>query len=405
MTTRNKRPICPVAEFCGGCSYQGISYEDQLSNKYGEVRGLALQKSLPEEALLPIEPAPSIYAYRNKMEYTFGDMEKGGPMTLGMHRKKNFMSIVTVDECQLVHEDFNTVLKATLAFAEERGYTKYHKKTHKGLLRHLVLRRGVRTDQILVNIVTTSEGEAGGTDPEAIGFDERAFVDMILGLPLENEVVGVLRTVNDRLADAVNCDELRVLHGQDWYEEEICGLRFKVGAFSFFQTNVEAVERLYEYAVGLLEQDGATEGKKVFDLYCGTGTISQVLARSATEVVGIELVEEAVEGARASARLNGLDNCRFYAGDVFEVMDSISDKPDVIVVDPPRMGMRPDALDKIISYGVDQIVYVSCNPKTLVDNLYYLQYHGYEIKSIKPFDNFPWTKHVECVVLMSKANT
>ena len=402
MTTRNKRPICPVAEFCGGCSYQGISYEDQLSNKYGEVRGLALQKSLPEEALLPIEPAPSIYAYRNKMEYTFGDMEKGGPMTLGMHRKKHFMSIVTVDECQLVHEDFNTVLKATLAFAEERGYTKYHKKTHKGLLRHLVLRRGVRTDQILVNIVTTSEGEAGGTDPEAIGFDERAFVDMILGLPLENEVVGVLRTVNDRLADAVNCDELRVLHGQDWYEEEICGLRFKVGAFSFFQTNVEAVERLYEYAVGLLEQDGATEGKKVFDLYCGTGTISQVLARSATEVVGIELVEEAVEGARASARLNGLDNCRFCAGDVFEVMDSISDKPDVIVVDPPRMGMRPDALDKIISYGVDKIVYVSCNPKTLVDNLYYLQYHGYEIKSIKPFDNFPWTKHVECVVLMSR---
>lgn len=395
MTKNDKRPICPAAEFCGGCTYQGVDYAEQLNNKFGEVRGLLLQKQLLEDVLLPIEPAPEIYGYRNKMEYTFGDMEKDGPLTLGMHRRKHFMSIVTVDECQLVHEDFNTILKATLAFARERGYTKYHKKRHDGMLRNLVLRRGVRTGEILVNIVTTSEE----------GFAEDAFVEMILGLDLEHRVVGVLRTINDRFADAVNCDELRVLQGCDYYEEEICGLRFKVGAFSFFQTNVEAVERLYEYAVGLLapeENGGAITGRKVFDLYCGTGTISQVVARNASEVIGIELVEEAVEGAKASAALNGLDNCRFYAGDVFEVMASISDRPDTIIVDPPRMGIRPDALDKIISYGVDQIVYVSCNPKTLVENLYYLQYHGYEIRSVKPFDNFPWTKHVECVCLMSK---
>ena len=389
----DNRPSCPEAGICGGCAYQGVAYEDQLKNKFGEVRALMENRQIDPEVLLPIEPAPQIYGYRNKMEYTFGDMEKDGPMTLGMHRKKHFMSIVTVDRCQLVHEDFNRVLSATLAFARERGYTHYHKKSHRGLMRNLVLRRGVRTGELLINVVTSTDGE----------FDETGYVEMIRNLPLEHRIAGILHTLNDRLADAVNCDELRVLDGREYYEEEICGLRFKVGAFSFFQTNVEAVERLYEYAVGLLESEGSTAaGKKIFDLYCGTGTISQVLAKSASEVIGIELVEEAVEGARKSAELNGLDNCTFYAGDVFEVMDSIADRPECIVVDPPRMGMRPDALDNIISYQVDRIVYVSCNPKTLADNLYYLQYNGYQVRSVKPFDNFPWTKHCECCSLMSR---
>ena len=391
------RPACRDREFCGGCAYQQVAYEDQLKNKFGEVRGLLEKKQIGGEVLLPIEPAPEIYGYRNKMEYTFGDMEKDGPMTLGMHRKKHFMSIVTVDECQLVHEDFNRVLRATLDFARERGYTHYHKKRHSGLMRHLVVRRGVRTGELLINVVTSSEGEDGR---EGAAFDEKAYRDLILGLPLEHEVAGILRTINDRMADAVNCDELRLLFGRDYYREELSGLEFQVGAFSFFQTNVEAVERLYSYAVSLID---GIRGKRVFDLYCGTGTISQIMARQAGEVIGIELVEEAVEGARRAAELNGLDNCRFYAGDVFDVLRSLPDRPDVIVVDPPRMGMTPDALDQIISYGVDQIVYVSCNPGTLADNLYYLQYNGYRVESVKPFDNFPWTKHVEAVTLLSRA--
>lgn len=386
---------CKDRDLCGGCSYQGVPYAEQLKNKFGEVKGLLEAKGISADVLLPIEPAPAVYGYRNKMEYTFGDMEKDGPTTLGMHRRRHFMSIVTVDECQLVPGDFNLVLKATLAFAHERGYTHYHKKRHRGLLRNLVIRRGVRTEELLINIVTTSEGEDGSGVP----FDEEGFVRMIRALPLRNRVAGILRIINDRLADAVYCDELRVLDGRDYYREEICGLRFRVGPFSFFQTNVEAAERLYEYAVGLIDGFG---NRKVFDLYCGTGTISQVLARKASEVVGIELVGEAVEGARAAAAENGLDNCRFYAGDVFEVMESLPDKPEVIVVDPPRMGMKPDALDRIIGYGADQMVYVSCNPKTLAENLYYLQVNGYSIRSVKPFDNFPWTKHVECVVLLSR---
>lgn len=383
------REVCRDKDICGGCVYQGVPYEEQLSNKFGEVKGLLDKKDIRYGELLPIEGAPFRYGYRNKMEYTFGDMEKNGPMTLGMHKKKHFMSIVTVDQCQLVHEDFNVILRGVLEFASSRGYTHYHKKAHKGLMRHLIVRRGIRTGELLVNVVTSSED----------GFDENAFVEMIRALPLENQVVGILRTINDRLADAVYCDELRVLWGRDYYNEEILGLKFKVSAFSFFQTNVDAVERLYSYAVSLIDD---FENKEVFDLYCGTGTITQVLARKAKEVIGIELVEEAVEAAKANAALNGLDNCRFLAGDVFEVLDSLPDKPEVIVVDPPRVGISSNALEKIIGYGVKQIVYISCNPKSLADNLYYMQYYGYEIKSVKPFDNFPGTKHTECVAVLEK---
>ena len=389
MENMEIREVCRDKDICGGCVYQGVPYEEQLSNKFGEVKGLLDKKDIRYGELLPIEGAPSRYGYRNKMEYTFGDMEKNGPMTLGMHKKKHFMSIVTVDQCQLVHEDFNVILRGVLEFASSRGYTHYHKKAHKGLMRHLIVRRGIRTGELMVNVVTSSED----------GFDENAFVEMIRALPLENQVVGILRTINDRLADAVYCDELRVLWGRDYYNEEILGLKFKVSAFSFFQTNVDAVERLYSYAVSLIED---FENKEVFDLYCGTGTITQVLARKAKEVIGIELVEEAVEAAKANAALNGLDNCRFLAGDVFEVLDSLPDKPEVIVVDPPRVGISSNALEKIIGYGVKQIVYISCNQKSLADNLYYMQYYGYEIKTVKPFDNFPGTKHVETVCLLSK---
>lgn len=389
MENMEIREVCRDKDICGGCVYQGVPYEEQLSNKFGEVKGLLDKKGIRYGELLPIEGAPFRYMYRNKMEYTFGDMEKNGPMTLGMHKKKHFMSIVTVDQCQLVHEDFNVILRGVLEFASSRGYTHYHKKAHKGLMRHLIVRRGIRTGELLVNVVTSSEE----------GFDENAFVEMIRTLPLENQVVGILRTINDRLADAVYCDELRVLWGRDYYNEEILGLKFKVSAFSFFQTNVDAVERLYSYAVSLIDD---FENKEVFDLYCGTGTITQVLARKAKEVIGIELVEEAVEAAKANAALNGLDNCRFLAGDVFEVLDSLPDKPEVIVVDPPRVGISSNALEKIIGYGVKQIVYISCNPKSLADNLYYMQYYGYEIKSVKPFDNFPGTKHTETVCLLSR---
>lgn len=383
------KELCPHREFCGGCIHQGTAYSEQLKEKEKEVLRLLQDKGVTPEKIDSIEGCPSAFCYRNKMEYTFGDFVKDGEMTLGMHRKKNFMSIVTVDNCQLVDPDFNVILKSVLAFAVEQGYTFYHKRSHSGLLRNLIIRKGVRTGELLVNIVTTSEE----------GFDENEFTEILLSLTLANKIVGVLRTYCDGLADAVVPDSLKTLYGRDYYMEKLLGLDFKVSAFSFFQTNVEAAERLYTEALALVD---SFEGKKAFDLYCGTGTISQVLALKAKEVLGIELVEEAVDAATENAALNGLDNCRFIAGDVFKVLNEVSDKPDVIVVDPPRVGIQPKALDKIISYGVKEIVYISCNPKTMAENLRYLEYYGYKCRYLKPFDNFPMTKHTECIALLEK---
>lgn len=381
--------ICKHNEFCGGCIYQEHDYPAQLNIKEQEVLNLLEKKEVSVEKIDPIEGCPCQYRYRNKMEYTFGDLVKDGETTLGMHKKGHFMSIITVDECQLVDEDFNKVLRFTLDFAHERGYKHYNKKSHLGLLRNLIVRKGMRTGELLVNIVTSSEE----------GFDEEGFVEGLRALELSNKLVGVLRTFNDRLADAVICDSLKILWGRDYYMEKLLGLDFKVSAFSFFQTNVEAVERLYTEAIDLID---GLEGKKVFDLFCGTGTISQIMALKANHVLGIELVEEAVEAAKENARLNGLDNCDFLAGDVFEVLKNVESKPDVIVVDPPRVGIQPKALDKILEYGVKQIVYVSCNPKTLADNIRYMDYYGYKCKYLKPFDNFPFTKHIEAICLLEK---
>ncbi len=382
--------ICKAKDICGGCTSQGIPYEKQLEIKEKQVLDLIEAKKLHIDKIEEIEPAPEIFGYRNKMEYTFGDLEKDGELTLGMHKKRHFMSIVTVDECMLVHDDFNKILRAVLNWAKENGYTKYHKKTHKGLLRHLVIRRGIKSNQILVNIITTSED----------GFDEKGFVNLIKRLSLEHKIAGILRTINDELADAVKCNELRVLFGKPSYDEEISGLKFKVAAFSFFQTNVLAAERLYKEAIALIDN---LDEKTVFDLFCGTGTITQIASQKAKKAVGIEIVAEAIETAKESAYVNGLsDKCEFIAGDVFDVMENISEKPDVIIADPPRMGIAPKALDKIISYSAEQIVYISCNPKTLIENLYYLQYNGYDVKYLKPFDNFPNTKHTECIALLYK---
>jgi 23S rRNA (uracil1939-C5)-methyltransferase len=384
MTLMNS---CKHKEWCGGCTYQGIAYDEQLRIKEAEVNELLSQNGIKPLVLAPIVGSPDCFRYRNKMEYTFGDFVKDGPLTLGMHRKGNFMSVVTVDGCQLVDEDFNLVLRSVLDFCSI--YTKYHKKQHVGLLRNLILRRGVRTGELLINIVTSGEP----------GFDDAGFVDMLLKLPLHNRIVGILRTINLGVSDAVNCDELKILYGRDYYIENIVGLEFQVSAFSFFQSNVEAVEALYNDALNLIPD---LEGKTVFDLFCGTGTITQAMAKKAKKAIGIELVTDAVDAAKENAERNGLNNCTFLAGDVFEVLGTVDAMPDLIVMDPPRMGVSEKALDRIIDYGVGEMIYISCNPKTLVKNLVQLQKRGYDVIYFKPYDNFPFTKHIEAVVHLKR---
>ncbi len=381
---------CIHCESCGGCLYQGTPYEEQLSIKEDHVRKIFEKRNITCGEFAGIEAAPRIYSYRNKMDYTFGDEIIDGPMTLGMHKRKQFMSIVTTDQCQIVPEDFNKILIATLKFARDHDYSFYHKKSHTGLLRHLVLRAGENTEELLVNIVTTTQAE----------FDEQAFTKMILNLDTQLDKVGILRTVYNGASDFIYMDDIKLLWGQDHYTENLLGLKFKVNPDSFFQTNTKAIERLYRDAVDLMSKGGEST---VFDVYCGTGTISLAVSKYVKKVYGIELVPESVEAARENAGINNIENCEFLEGDAFAVMDSLDLKPDSLILDPPRAGLHQKAVRKIIEYDLPEIIYVSCNPKTFAENMESLKYAGYKLAYVKPYDNFPFTKHTELLTKIVKS--
>ena len=374
---------------CGGCSILSVPYEKQLEIKSEQVLKLFEEQDIRGFEFLGIEGSPDERVYRNKMEYTFGDEVKGGPLTLGMHKKGRHLDIITVDDCRLVDEDFIKVLTSTVEYFGQKELPYYRINSHQGFLRNLVVRNGVNTNQLMVNIVTTTQ----------IDFDMTEYKDMILNLGTKAEVVSILHTINDGLADAVNCDELRVLHGRDYIEEVVLGLRFKISPFSFFQTNTKGAEKLYTIA---REFVGDYEGKVLFDLYSGTGTIGQVMASAAKQVYGIELIEEAVVAANQNAKLNGLDNCEFIAGDVAKVVKNLEAKPDLIVVDPPRPGVHKDAIRDISGFGANEIVYISCNPRTLVLDLKGFEAYGYKVEKVKLMDMFPNTPHCETVVKLKK---
>ena len=374
---------------CGGCSILSVPYEKQLEIKAEQVLKLFEEQDISGFEFLGIEGSPDERVYRNKMEYTFGDEVKGGPLTLGMHKKGRHLDIITVDDCRLVDEDFIKVLTSTVEYFEQKNLPYYRINSHQGFLRNLVVRKGVNTNQLMVNIVTTTQED----------FDMTEYKDMILNLGTKAEVVSILHTINDGLADAVNCDELKVLYGRDYIEEIVLGLRFKISPFSFFQTNTKGAEKLYTIA---REFVGDHEGKVLFDLYSGTGTIGQVMASAAKQVYGIELIEEAVVAANQNAKLNGLDNCEFIAGDVAKVVKNLEAKPDLIVVDPPRPGVHKDAIRDISGFGANEIVYISCNPRTLVLDLKGFEAYGYKVEKVKLMDMFPNTPHVETVCLLSR---
>lgn len=384
--------ICISAEKCGGCRYQGVPYTEQLKEKEEAVRKLLEAGGFDPSCVKPIKACPQEEHYRNKMDYTFGNEVIDGPLQLGMHERKRFMSVIYAGKCHIVPEDFNRILDAALAFCREKSYSFYHRKRHVGLLRYLILRAGVRTGEILVNIVTSE-------DSQEESFDEEGFVKCIMSTKTDGHICGIIHTIDYNHSDAVKPGDIRVLMGSDCYMERIMDLDFKVSAFSFFQTNVPAAERLYKDAIGLID---GIEGKTVYDLYCGTGTITQAMATKAGRVIGVEIVEEAVAAARDNAELNELSNCSFICGDVLTALDEIEELPDVIVVDPPRAGIHPKAMKKICSYGVKQIVYISCNPKTMVENLKTAEEEGYSFDWVQPYDNFPMTAHTETIVLLEK---
>ena len=401
---------CIHAGECGGCTYQTLPYEEQLAMKASQVKKLIDDVIVPENTdyeFLGIKASPRQQEYRNKMEFSFGDAYKGGPLALGMHKRGSFYDIVDVPECRIVDDDFHTVLTVTLDYFKERNLPYYHKLRHTGYLRHLLVRKAVKTGEILVDLVTTTQIAEGGEAALLAGWK-----DVLCAAAYQGTLTGVLHTRNDSVADTVTNEGTDVLFGQDHFYEELLGLRFQITPFSFFQTNSLGAEVLYETAREFIgdalpsgtDADVAEHGKVVFDLYSGTGTIAQMLAPVAKKVIGVEIIPEAVEAAKENARLNSLTNCEFIAGDVLKVIDEIEEKPDYIVLDPPRDGIHPKALEKIIRYGVPQMVYISCKPTSLARDLEVLQARGYEVKKVCCVDMFPATVHVETVCLLVLRN-
>ncbi|SHH34735.1 23S rRNA (uracil(1939)-C(5))-methyltransferase RlmD [Tepidibacter thalassicus] len=384
-----KAVTCKYFGECGGCSILSIPYEEQLQIKEGQILDLFAEKDFIGFKFLGVEGSPKFHEYRNKMEYTFGDEEKDGPLTLGLHKKGRMYDIITVDECFLVDKDFRKILKITVDYFERKKIPYYRNLTHKGYLRNLVVRKGLNTGEILVNLVTSSQME----------LDLGEYVNSILNLEIEGKVVGILHTLNDGLADVVKCDELKILYGRDYLYENLLGLKFKISPFSFFQTNTKGAERLYSI---VREFIGNEKDKVIFDLYSGTGTIAQIVSKNAKKVIGIEIVKEAVEAAIENAKLNNITNCEFIAGDVGEKVKYLKEKPDLIIVDPPRPGIHKDALKDIVKFNAKEILYISCNPKTLVRDLAEFKKANYDIVKVKGMDMFPNTPHVETVVLIEK---
>ena len=390
-TLEVREPVCKIFPACGGCMYQTMSYEEQLKMKETQVKGL-LQEAVGIGTDLHwegIHGSPIEFGYRNKMEFSFGDEYKDGPLSLGLHKKGSTYDVLTASDCKLVHPDMTAILSSVLDFFTELGAVHYKKMQHTGYLRHLLLRRGVTSGEILVHVITTNQAE----------YDYAPLVSRLLALPLEGKIVGIMHIINDSLSDVVQSDETRLLYGQDYFYETLLGLRFKISTFSFFQPNSLAAEVLYSIVRDYI---GDTKDKEVFDLYSGTGTIAQLLASVAKEVIGVEIVEEAVEAAKVNAALNGLTNCRFIAGDVLKVLDNLTEKPDMIILDPPRDGIHPKALPKILAYGVENIVYISCKPTSLARDLPAFLAAGYEVQRSCSVDQFCETVHVETVVLLSQ---
>lgn len=455
------KPMCPKFGTCGGCNYQSLPYEKQLELKKRQVLDLVepvyyhevekQEKSLNDtkeetkdsgsdttfvedkgNTVSDKKPfiydgiltSPEIYGYRNKMEFSFGDEVKDGPLTLGLHKKGSFHDIIDADCCKIVHEDFTKVLVCVRDYCRENKIPHYKKNFHEGVLRHLLVRRSSSTGEILVALVVSSQQE----------IDWAELTNRLKSLDLDGALTGFLLITNDGLGDVVKSDKTELLYGTDCFTEEILGLKFKISPFSFFQTNTKGAEVLYsrarQYILGDftgenadkvlegvelkealsgIENNSNTEvdvtafkDKVVFDLYSGTGTIAQIIAPVAKKVIGVEIVAEAVEAAKENAALNGLTNCEFIAGDVLKVIDEIEEKPDFIILDPPRDGIHPKALRKIIDYGVENIVYISCKPTSFARDLEVFEEYGYEMKRMSNVDMFPETVHVESVCLLSK---
>jgi 23S rRNA (uracil1939-C5)-methyltransferase len=360
-------------EPCPGAPWQELPYEDQLRHKEGQVEEALLRLGHFEEVPVePIEPAVEQWRYRNKLEYSFG--ERDGELVLGFHERGRWDLIVDAEDCQLASEQNNARRNELRDWARSERLPAYDRRSGQGTLRNLAIREARRTGQLQSRLVTS---------PAEI---PRPPVDL-------HTIVEGSGSTTDGPTGVLGAEHL---------EEELCGLRFRISHNAFFQTNTEMAERLYAVAA---EMSGLTGAERVFDLFCGIGTLGLSLAPRAGEVWGVEIVPEAIADAEENARLNGIENAHFRAGDARKEIRPLLEevgRPDVVVVDPPRAGLSKKVVRRVIECDAARIVYVSCNPTTLAPNAAQLAEAGYRVRRVKPVDMFPQTPHIECVALLEK---
>jgi 23S rRNA (uracil1939-C5)-methyltransferase len=371
--------IAPVADH-PGAPWQVLAYDRQLEVKQAQVED-ALRRigKLDGFALEPIMPAVEQWRYRNKLEYSFGTDAAGG-LVCGFHAPGRWDEIVSIDDCLLASERANAARDQIVRWCRDAGLSVYDRRSGEGVLRNLVVREGRRTGAVQVRLVTSDTS----LDTESLA---RA------GQGLD----GLLWTRQPSVAETTQGGVTELLAGTDRFEEEVGGMRFEISAESFFQTNTEMAERLYEVAIDYAQLSGF---ERLYDLYCGIGTIGLLMSPRAAELWGLEIVPEAIAAAIANARLNEVDNAHFFAGDVRLALRELVERagrPDVLVVDPPRAGLSQKVVRRIIEASPSRIVYVSCNPTTLAPNAAQLVEAGYELVRVRPVDMFPQTPHIECV--------
>ncbi len=389
-------PVCPVARTCGGCQLQELAYEKQLEFKEKKVRNdlIRIGGFDPEdidrvmEPILGMEPE-YVWHYRNKTQMPVKQDRDGQPGA-GFYAGRSHR-VIRAEDCMLAHESSACIVKAVLGFMKENRISAYDEETGKGLVRHILIRRGFYTGEIMVCIVVNSDSLP----------KEEELIKTLLSIPeTEGRIKSISLNINKRHDNVILGEKLRILYGNSYIEDEILSTRFRISPLSFFQVNPVQTERLYGTAI---EYAGLTGGEKVWDLYCGAGTIALCMAGKAGHVTGIEVIPEAVENALENAVINNIRNAEFLCGKAEELVLTLEDRPDVVVVDPPRKGLDPVTIETVIGAGPKRVVYVSCNPSTLARDLAAFRAGGYVPEKVRPVDMFPMTVHVESVVKLTRA--
>lgn len=377
---------CPYAKKCGGCQYQGIAYEEQLKEKEKKVRKLMKDFGKPE----PIIGMENPYHYRNKVHAVYHH-QRNGEIISGIYQEGTH-KVVPVTECQIENQEADRVIQTIRRLAVSFKIKIYNEDSGYGLLRHVLVRTGRKTEEMMVVLVTASP-----VFPSKNNF--------VKALQKEHpQITTVVQNINDKNTNMVLGERNVVFYGKGYIEDELCGCRFRISPNSFYQVNPIQTEKLYQKAIELA---GLTGKEQVIDAYCGIGTIGLIVAPHAGEVIGVELNRDAVRDAVGNAKRNGIKNARFYQGDAGKFMVAMAEegeKADVVFMDPPRSGSDEEFMNSVVTMQPEKIVYISCNPETQVRDMKYLTKKRYRVERICPVDMFPFTGHVETVVLMSRVD-